>query len=382
MHGWGAVAGVDRHPSRPHARELCRSLKIAILCVRVAVVTVLGGADGVAEAREVCMARFNLSACDVAIRKVTSVSYGGRISEQVLRNSLWYDSGASGGCMAAMPGCTRGLAYAHVRKSAGKTIMSALAQLRHEATTIPRVPPPSMTNNSVRTPPIAPMPDSCWKSDNVCAHVQARDHRPYYFTFVRHPIDHFVSGYAEMEARVKSDPSKGRLHYGFSTVLLKHPLGSRQRAVEFVRQFLCGTLRSAAHVGLQVSAVFACPRPRSTPFDFIGQLESIHDDWARIGHAAACPALTASMLPDEDWHVNSSSRSTDSLVQSVREAMYQALLERPLRSALEGLLAADFFLLNYTLTGGAANADTGEWCKESYRPEGHLASSSKFTGRM
>ena len=298
--------------------------------------------------QRVCLLDFNHDACYAAIENLTRSASEGIVPSRTVKESLFHGGlGKGGGCMTQITGCRRSIAFHHVWKSGGTSVLHALSTL---------------------SPTGRIMLDRCWKDESVCPRIRGRrgPDAPFYFTFVRHPVEHFVSGYVEMEHRSsikeeEGDNSYGMHHYGFSPRLVKQSRGSRGRALEFVCQYICGTLHAAGHTRLQASAFFACPRQGGGPsFDFIGKLEVADADWMRVGVSAKCPALANSTLPSSiSSHPNTSASSSDQTTQRVRQAMWQALGDWRLRVALEKLLAADFLLFNYSFGAPLIGAGHG-----------------------
>ncbi|CAE7199358.1 unnamed protein product, partial [Symbiodinium sp. CCMP2456] len=112
--------------------------------------------------------------------------------------------------------------------------------------------------------------------------VDGKDHVG--FTFVRHPIARFISGYAEIESRARDgNPT----YEDLATTLNKYPVGSPRRAAAFFREFLRTGINRDGHVKPQLE--FMIPNAGcSVPMGFIGKTESMEDDWTRMFEAHQC----------------------------------------------------------------------------------------------
>eukprot|EP00435_Cladocopium_sp_Y103_P071620 s321_g38.t1 len=100
------------------------------------------------------------------------------------------------------------------------------------------------------------------------------------FAFVRDPISRFMSGYEELEFRSRSGLSWPT--YNFLAKLLKgHSVGSPERAVAFLEEFIRSGINTNGHVRPQTELLLpahAC----SMPMNVIGKVEQLEEDWARI----------------------------------------------------------------------------------------------------
>jgi len=112
--------------------------------------------------------------------------------------------------------------------------------------------------------------------------VDGKDHVG--FTFVRHPIARFISGYAEIEGRARDgNPTYADL----ATTLNDYPVGSPRRAAAFFREFLRTGVNRDGHVKPQLE--FMIPNAGcSVPMGFIGKTESMEDDWTRMFGVHQC----------------------------------------------------------------------------------------------
>ena len=112
--------------------------------------------------------------------------------------------------------------------------------------------------------------------------VDGKDHVG--FTFVRHPIARFISGYAEIESRARDgNPT----YTDLATTLKEYPVGSPRRAAAFFREFLRTGVNRDGHVKPQLE--FMIPNAGcSVPMGFIGKTESMEDDWIRMFGVHQC----------------------------------------------------------------------------------------------
>ncbi|CAE7256760.1 unnamed protein product [Symbiodinium microadriaticum] len=112
--------------------------------------------------------------------------------------------------------------------------------------------------------------------------VDGKDHVG--FTFVRHPIARFISGYAEIESRTRDgNPT----YTDLATTLKEYPVGSPRRAAAFFREFLRTGVNRDGHVKPQLE--FMIPNAGcSVPMGFIGKTESMEDDWIRMFGVHQC----------------------------------------------------------------------------------------------
>ncbi|CAE7756352.1 Chst12, partial [Symbiodinium pilosum] len=98
------------------------------------------------------------------------------------------------------------------------------------------------------------------------------------FTFVRQPISRFISAYAEIEKRVRLGHHEYKV---LNQSLSAYPAGSSGRAAEFFRQYLKDGIRQDGHLRSQMeffTPVGGC----AVPYDFVGKVESMEEDWARL----------------------------------------------------------------------------------------------------
>jgi len=190
-----------------------------------------------------------------------------------------------------------------------------------------------------------------WVDSDVCCHLQGQQRRHMrqpaptrerqlpagrgqilHFTFVREPLRRFISGYSEIEYRVSGSPqaplyASCRSCYNF----LSQTNGTTRRAMAFVEDFMQGCVASRTccqntakvgdmHVISQVGFVRAFLQ-RHNRLDFVGRLEHLADEWARIGE----------IIPG--WPVYDTSFDT-------QHAQTDAASGSPSRQAMDTLLAA------------------------------------------
>jgi len=147
------------------------------------------------------------------------------------------------------------------------------------------------------------------------------------FTFVREPLDHFISGYSEIASRFHET-----LHRRHHTMCSMPPLScyswaapsltAEQRARAFVEDFASGKLNSACcdatreadlHVMPQTAFVMDALDGRfGTPvqrIDVLGKLESVKEDWSRV--VAAARGLPAQYVSDERFDESTDASSGD-----------------------------------------------------------------------
>ena len=162
-----------------------------------------------------------------------------------------------------------------------------------------------------------------WATDSTAK--ECRD--AFTFTFVREPLDHFISGYSEIASRFHET-----LHRRHHTMCSMPPLScyswaapsltAEQRARAFVEDFASGKLNSACcdatreadlHVMPQTAFVMDALDGRfGTPvqrIDVLGKLESVKEDWSRV--VAAARGLPAQYVSDERFDESTDASSGD-----------------------------------------------------------------------
>jgi hypothetical protein len=115
------------------------------------------------------------------------------------------------------------------------------------------------------------------------------------FTFVRDPLNHFISGYSEIEyrtghKRVKDifvEKERGRF-FGMASNTVER---ARAFIVDFVGGRLGGTVLDG-HAFPQIAFLSRARPLRGVPsdffaVDFVGKLENFDEDWCALGHLAA-----------------------------------------------------------------------------------------------
>tara|TARA_B100000795_G_scaffold235378_1_gene194985 strand:- start:251 stop:2494 length:2244 start_codon:yes stop_codon:yes gene_type:complete len=161
-----------------------------------------------------------------------------------------------------------------------------------------------------------------WATDSTAK--ECRD--AFTFTFVREPLDHFISGSSEIAFRFHRNSNKERDFGKCSMPPLScyswaaPSLNVTQRARAFIEDFAWGKLNSPCckasretdlHIMPQTAFVMdaldgrlgtAVPR-----IDVIGKLESVQEDWSRV--AAAVRGMPAQYVDDEVFHEGSDANS-------------------------------------------------------------------------
>jgi len=214
-------------------------------------------------------------------------------------------------------------------------------------------------------------------SEGICdnLHQRVEDHsapvvgRTLRITFVREPLRRFVSGYSEIEYRASGSPqapyyASCRACYDF----LSQPNGTEQRAMRFVEDFMQGCVASRTccqstamvgdmHVISQVGFVRSFLQQHDR-IDFVGRLENLTDEWARIGETIpGWPAYDASF---DSQHMQTDASSGS----AAREAMDNLLTApsstgaspKPHRTALCRVLLPDYSCFNIPLPTDCADA--------------------------
>eukprot|EP00438_Fugacium_kawagutii_P013976 Skav200727 [mRNA] locus=scaffold274:12112:12726:+ [translate_table: standard] len=99
------------------------------------------------------------------------------------------------------------------------------------------------------------------------------------FTFVRNPIDRFVSGYAEIEYLAQTGESWP--DYDYVAKLLKgYSEGSPERVAAFLEEFFRSGIGGDGHVRPQLE--FFVPDGCSLPIDFVLKDEHSTEDWQAL----------------------------------------------------------------------------------------------------
>ena len=161
-----------------------------------------------------------------------------------------------------------------------------------------------------------------WNQDSTAK--ECRD--AFTFTFVREPLDHFISGSSEIAFRFHRNSNKERDFGKCSMPPLScyswaaPSLNVTQRARAFIEDFAWGKLNSPCckasretdlHIMPQTAFVMdALDGRMGTPvqrIDVIGKLESIQEDWSRV--AAAVRGVPAQYVDDEAFHPGSDADS-------------------------------------------------------------------------
>ena len=212
------------------------------------------------------------------------------------------------------------------------------------------------------------------------------------FAFVRHPLERFVSGFAEVSFRAAgrggrhgfvqdqaqyAQQAEERAWYSFS----RQPVGSAERARAFVRDMAEGRLRAwlpgggskqgvgesmDIHVLPQVSFL----APFRGRIDFVGRMEEMASGWEALrdvvlgrGNGSSASGTAASLWPPYDdgarWQGRQAHVRTDRNSGSPDRTAMQALLSTagggcatPEARAVHRLLLPDFVCLGYALSEG------------------------------
>jgi len=112
------------------------------------------------------------------------------------------------------------------------------------------------------------------------------------FTFVRDPITRFISGYAEIEHRIREGQ-----YTELANALSGHAQGSRQRAAAFFEEFLRDGVGRDGHVKPQLEFMIPCGGC-SVPLDFLGRVENMENDWKRLLVKQDCTASAFDAFDD------------------------------------------------------------------------------------
>lgn len=194
------------------------------------------------------------------------------------------------------------------------------------------------------------------------------------FSVVRHPVSHFISGYAEVSLRATgktgysatlndaaqySHYNEERAWYSFTA----KPFGSEQRARAFVRDMVRGRLRAwlpkresmDIHAFPQVS--FLAPIER---LDFVSEMEDMHAAWTTLAdavvpagpddpHRASWPRYERKA----DGHARTS-RHADNRDRAAMERLLPTDCSTTEALAVHRMLLPDFVCLGYALSEACA----------------------------
>lgn len=127
--------------------------------------------------------------------------------------------------------------------------------------------------------------DDDWEQNSRCeelGHERARYimkqdsnyQKPVLFTFVRNPVEKFIAGYKDMASQHLLDT----MHEGSK-------VGSPRHVTKFLQDVMFGTC-DIGHVLLQVQNLFG--HDCESHFDFVGKLDSLEEDWTRVGVEGGC----------------------------------------------------------------------------------------------
>lgn len=227
-----------------------------------------------------------------------------------------------------------------------------------------------------------------WKSGNnqICSRMIVTNGLPFptrwcaqhpcfFFSFVREPLSHFISGYSEVQWRLREPPLDA----------------TATPPAQFIRRVLAGGMRchECAHTLPLVSLL---ARPADAPLDFVGRLDSLPADWDERLRARVLElrpehgACAAGAPPDESLSVpaggtratfpwgesNSTHPGSDALSGfAPREAMEALLLRSADRSHLRAMcrvLLPDYACFGYPLPAECAEGSGLDRVVKRMRP--------------
>ena len=205
-----------------------------------------------------------------------------------------------------------------------------------------------------------------WKADTqgICAALaQMHDHgntsSDYVFTFVRPPIEKFVSGFSEIAWRASVQRSNLNRPTSAECIALQHALGNvtfsaeltaKSQAQTFLADFIRGVATTecfgpdALHTYPSTAFMSAALRNNLVPrIDFVGRLDRFVEDWRQLMHLIG---VEPQPLHSQNHHPHT---SADSGFRP-REEMTTYLAQSP-ESTLQlcFVFLPDFVCLNYPL---------------------------------
>ena len=223
-----------------------------------------------------------------------------------------------------------------------------------------------------------------WKGGNnqICSRMISTDGNPFparwcaqhpclFFSFVREPLSHFISGYSEVQWRLRD--------------------ATATTPADFIRGVLAGGMRchECAHTLPLVSLL---ARPSDAPLDFVGRLDALPGDWdvrlrARVLELRpAHGACAAGAPPDETlaapaggtrptfpWGDSNSTHPGSDAASGYapREAMEALLLRSADRAHLRAMcrvLLPDYACFGYPLPAACAEGTGLDRVVERMRP--------------
>jgi hypothetical protein len=198
--------------------------------------------------------------------------------------------------------------------------------------------------------------------------------RVFTFSFVRNPLDRFVSGFTEIEYRARTIRRESyhdcRGCYSFLNAGLSHDERARAFVDDFVRGRIhsacCRTNRAATdlHVVPQVAFLLAAQQQHLacnvTRIDFLGRLESLEHDWARMAAALPRGSLPSTYRVglDPNPHPMTSGHSTNPWRLAMRRLVSgdEGGLPPATRDGLCRLLRDDYTCFGYRFDRVCANS--------------------------
>ena len=208
-----------------------------------------------------------------------------------------------------------------------------------------------------------------WDQDSAAEEC----HDAFTFTFVRDPLDHFISGSSEVAFRFHRNAIKRR---DFTTCSMPPhscytwaapSLNAAQRARAFVEDFAWGKLNSPCCDASRETELHAMPQAAfvmdaldgrlGTPvqrIDFLGKLESVQEDWSSV--AAAVRGLPAQYV-DTRFHNGSDASSGNEFRTAMEDLLRNdSSISAETRDAFCHQLRYDYTCFGYIPDRVCANA--------------------------
>jgi hypothetical protein len=205
------------------------------------------------------------------------------------------------------------------------------------------------------------------------------------FTFVREPLERFISGYSEVSFRARTGQryTYGRCRRCYSFL---DQASDDERALAFVEDYVHGRVQNQTccpltasngdlHVAPQAAFLLAALQGRLTErIDFVGRLETFEADWlavqARVPHFPRFQKAVESRQTHLETNALSNSSARAAMERLLRGANGTLpTLRAPLRHQLCALLRVDYDCFGYTLprlckdaTDSPATVPRGEDC--------------------
>jgi len=204
-----------------------------------------------------------------------------------------------------------------------------------------------------------------WKANTqgICEVLRQMDDHgntssEFFFTFVRPPIEKFVSGFSEIAWRATVKPVRVTLKYlssaGCRNVSFRAELSAKSQANTFLADFIYGVATKecfgsdAFHAFPSMAFISAALRNNLVPrIDFVGRLDSFSEDWSELMHLVGVEPQSKDAKRKQTKHHPLT--SAESGFQP-REKMTTYLLLSP-ESTLQLciIFLPDFICLNYPL---------------------------------